>query len=64
MRTLELYRCATCKAEVLPVRDGHNVVVRGRRVLLLCGHTASPGAIRIKLAPADAEVSEDLWNNG
>lgn len=59
----ELYKCTTCKAEVLPMREGRNVIVRGRRVLLQCGHTASPGAIRIKLAPADPELAEDLWGD-
>ena len=48
---VELYACTTCKAHILPLREGTIVVVRGRRVLLLCGHTASLGAARLHRGP-------------
>lgn len=60
-----LYTCKHCDKLVEPVREGTNEVVRRRRVLLQCGHTASLGSVQVELDPPQ-ELPEaddaDLWD--
>ena len=54
----ELYQCRTCHEEVEAKREGTSAVMRGGRVLLVCGHTGSVGSVRFEFDEA-SELSDE-----